>query len=284
MKKKVFVFSDSYWSINRVYRDVEKQLSDEFEFFYMHWGNWTTPEFTKRYNECDLCLTNLICVHCPMPDLPFLNFKKTLFVSHGFPEHTPVKNYPTNYMYGMTSDSIIDLFPKNIPVLYTPNGVDPDNFLYRERSGEIKTLGWVGASYQPYKHLDWGQELARKVDLPLRVAEHLKFEEMKAFYQTIDVLLITAIPEEWRETGPLPAFEAIVSGVLVIGSAVGNFRKVPGPKYSTVEEGAQILNELKTDPERVRRIAKEQYECVMKYWTYEQLARYWRSAFYATMR
>lgn len=284
MKKQVFVFSDSYWSINRVYRDVEKQLSDEFEFFYMHWRDYSPAEFVQRYNDCDICLTNVICVHCPMPDFPYLNFKKTLFISHGFPEHTPVKHYPTNYMYGMTSDSVIGLYPKNLPVLYTPNGVDPDNFIYRERSGEIKTLGWVGASYQPYKHLDWGKEIADRTGLPLEIGEHISFEEMKNYYQKIDVLLITAIPEHWRETGPLPAFEAIVSGVLVIGSAVGNFRKIPGPKYSTNEEGIQIINELKKNPEKVKQLAKEQYECVMNNWTYKVLAHYWRTAFYATMR
>jgi hypothetical protein len=284
MKKKVFVFSDSYWSINRVYRDVEKQLSDDFEFFYMHWRDYHPHDFIKKYNECDLCLTNVICVVCPMPSFPYLNFRKTLFVSHGFPENDKVTDYPTNYMYGMTSDVMMHFYPKNIPVMYTPNGVDPDHFVYRERSGEIKTLGWVGASYQPYKHLDWGKEIAAGADLPLRIAENLKFEEMKDWYHTVDVLLITAIPEEWRETGPLPAFEAIVSGVLVIGSPVGNFRKVPGPKYSTNEEGIKIINELKKDPESVRQLAKEQYECVMKYWTYKDLAHYWRSAFYATMR
>lgn len=284
MKKKVFVFSDSYWSINRVYRDVEKQLSDDFEFSYMHWRDYDTQDFIKQYNDCDICLTNVICVGCPMPNFPFLNFRKCLFVSHGFPENDKLSNYPTHYMYGMTSDVMMHFYPKNIPVLYTPNGVDPDHFVYTERSGEIKTLGWAGASYQPYKHLDWGKEIAKGVDLPLRVADSLKFEEMKKWYQSIDVLLITAIPEEWRETGPLPAFEAIVSGVLVVGSSVGNFRKVPGPKYSTVSEGIQLINELKKDPARVRQIAKEQYECVIKYWTYKHLAHYWRSAFYATMR
>jgi glycosyltransferase involved in cell wall biosynthesis len=284
MKKKVFVFSDSYWSINRVYRDVEKQLQDDFEFFYMHWRDYNVNEFIQRYKDCDLCLTNLICAHCPTPDFPFLDFKKTLFISHGFPEHTPVKHYPANYMYGMTSDSIIDLFPKNIPILYTPNGVDPDNFLYKERSGKIKTLGWAGTSYQPYKHLDWAQEISKATNLPLEVADRLKFEQMKEWYHKIDILLITAIPEYWRETGPLPAFEAIVSGVLVIGSAVGNFRKVPGPKYSTNEEGVSIINELRNNPEKVKELARQQYECVMNNWTYKQLAHYWRSAFYATMR
>lgn len=284
MKKKVFVFSDSYWSINRVYRDVEKQLSDDFEFSYMHWRDYDYNELIQKYNECDICLTNLICVKCPMPDFPFLNFKKCLFVSHGFPENDKLTDYPTHYMYGTTSDSIMELFPKNIPILYTPNGVDPDHFIYKERSGEINTIGWAGASYQPYKHLDWAQAISSQTNIPLKAAERLSFAEMKDWYQTVDVLLVTTIPEHWRETGPLPAYEAIVSGVLVIGTPVGNFRKIPGPKFSTIEDGVKIVNELKTNPEKVKQIAKEQYECVMNNWTYKHLAHYWRSAFYATMR
>jgi len=284
MKKKVFVFSDSYWSINRVYRDVEKQLADDFEFFYMHWREYSPHEFVDRYNWCDLCLTNVICVKCPMPDFSFLNFRKCLFVSHGFPENDKLTDYPTQYMYGMTSDSVIDLYPKNVAVLYTPNGVDPDNFRYQERSGELKSIGWAGASYQPYKHLDWAQEIAKQTDLPLNVAEHLKFEEMKEWYHKSDVLLVTTIPEHWRETGPLPAYEAIVSGVLVIGTPVGNFRKIPGPKFSTIEEGVHIVQKLKEHPDIVKAIAKEQYEYVMENFTYSKIAHYWRSAFYATMR
>lgn len=284
MKKKVFVFSDSYWSINRVYRDVEKQLVDDFEFFYMHWRDYSPIEFIQRHNECDICITNLICVNCPMPSYPQLNLKKTLFISHGFPENKAVLNYPTNYMYGTTSDSIIELFPKNIPVLYTPNGVDPDNFIYKERDGTINTLGWAGASYQVYKHVDWANEIAKNVEIPLQIAENIKFEDMKNWYHTIDILLTTTNPGTWAETGPLPAFEAIVSGVLVIGTPVGNFRKVPGPKFQTIEEGIKIVNDLKDNPKLVKELAVQQYRYVMDNWIYKHLAHYWRSAFYATMR
>jgi glycosyltransferase involved in cell wall biosynthesis len=284
MKKKVFVFSDSYWSINRVYRDVEKQLSDDFEFFYMHWRDYSVDEFIRRYNECDLCLTNVICVKCPMPDFPFLNFKKCLFVSHGFPENDKLTDYPTNYMYGMTSDSVIELFPKNVPVLYTPNGVDPDNFEYREKSGVISTIGWAGATYQPYKQIDWAKQISAGVDLPLKIGEGLRFEQMKDWYHTVDIVLVTTIPEHWRETGPLPAYEAIVSGVLVVGTPVGNFRKIPGPKFSTIEEGIQIVKKLKENPDVVKELAREQYRYVMENFTYKVISHYWRSAFYATIR
>ena len=75
---------------------------------------------------------------------------------------------------------------------------------------------------------------------------------MPAWYKTIDVLLVTA--------GPLPPFEAILSGVLVIGTAVGNFQLLPGPKFSKIEEVAVLLKDLKKLPDRVKALAKEQYE------------------------
>jgi glycosyltransferase involved in cell wall biosynthesis len=112
----------------------------------------------------------------------------------------------------------------------------------------------------------------------------MPFSEMKDWYHTIDILLITAGPDRWVETGPLPAFEAIASGVLVIGTNVGNFTKIPGPKFSTVEEGIEIINKLKQNPEEVKRIAKIQYQCVIENWTYKDISIGWRSAFNAVLK
>ena len=127
-------------------------------------------------------------------------------------------------------------------------------------------------------------EIAHAVNLKLNIAEGLSRTEMVAWYSTIDVLLITAGPENWCETGPLPAFEAIASGVLVIGTNVGNFSRVPGPKFSTVEEAVQILNDLKNNPEKVKQFAKEQYKCVMELWTYEKNAGQWKTMLNHTLR
>jgi hypothetical protein len=162
--------------------------------------------------------------------------------------------------------------------------VDPAHFEYRERDGKIKMAGWAGGGYLDFKQKNWGESIAKSTQLEFKTAENLEFEQMKDWYQSIDVLLITTVPNDWQETGPLTAYEAIVSGALVIGTPVGNFRKIPGPKFSTVEQGIQIVEDLKKHPEKVKKIAKEQYECVMNNWTYEKLAHYWRSAFYATMR
>ena len=106
----------------------------------------------------------------------------------------------------------------------------------------------------------------------------LNYDEVRNWYSGIDLLLITSIPEAKHETGPLPAFEAIVSGIPVIGTAVGNFANIPGPKFTTIEEGIEIVNTLKSDPEKMKALAKEQYEYVITNLTYNSFANKWREA------
>jgi glycosyltransferase involved in cell wall biosynthesis len=92
-------------------------------------------------------------------------------------------------------------------------------------------------------------------------------------------LLITSGPEPYIETGPLPPFEAIASGIPVIGTNVGNFRKIPGPKFTTTDEAAAIIRVLKSDPAQVRSLAEEQYNWVVENWTYKTLASSWKHMF-----
>jgi hypothetical protein len=74
-----------------------------------------------------------------------------------------------------------------------------------------------------------------------------------------------------------------MSGVPVIGTSVGNFRKVPGPKFSNPEEAARILTELKQDPDRVKSLIEEQYHWVMEHWTYKSHAGAWKKMFDAAV-
>jgi glycosyltransferase involved in cell wall biosynthesis len=98
----------------------------------------------------------------------------------------------------------------------------------------------------------------------------------------VDILLVLSSgPEESVETGPLSAFEAIACGIPVVGTAVGDFRHIPGPKFSTVEEGIALLEQLKRDPERVRDIAKQQYEALMSRWSYDVTAKLWEEALFS---
>jgi hypothetical protein len=282
--KTVLCFGRLGWSVDRVNRDIERYLNDEFRFIYYEWSTTNFPELKKIYDECDLCMTSIASVYFFQHNKPILDIdlKKCLFLSHGSCEFEfPV---PNNLNYGMTSYEISHCFPNGTPVFLMRNGVEPAHFEYKERSGEINTLGWCGSPGVLTKRHEWSYQISNGVNLPLKRAETMPFSEMKDWYHTIDILLITAGPDRWVETGPLPAFEAIASGVLVIGTNVGNFTKIPGPKFSTVEEGIEIINKLKQNPEEVKRIAKIQYQCVIENWTYKDISIGWRSAFNAVLK
>jgi len=292
MKLKVFVFSHTKWALGRVYSDVAKYLP-EFEFRFSDWCSW--EEFVENYKWADVCLTNLVCVAPFKDNHKHLGLQKTLFISHGYEENRGLQDTETSLHYGVTSDSLVFQFPK-IPSLHlVPNGVDDELFPYTERSGSIQNVGWCAAPRVWWKQVQWAVDIATGVGHELCVASNPKYttpaewmpmnlDEMKEWYKTIDILLVTAVPEAHIETGPLAAFEAISSGVLVIGTPVGNFRHVPGPKFSSVEEGIRILSELKQNPEEVKRLSKIQYEFVMKNFTYKVLSPSWKKAIEAVAR
>jgi glycosyltransferase involved in cell wall biosynthesis len=166
-----------------------------------------------------------------------------------------------------------------------------DNFTRKEHSGAINRIGWCGAPHISSKQFHWAREIAKNLNTELYVSSKtlfedsadwkaMPFDDLVNWYTTLDILLITSVPTKESETGPLPAFEAIASGVVVIGTPVGNFAEVPGPKFSTVEEAISILNELKTNPEKVKQIANDQYACIVEKWNYRVVSHHWRHAFY----
>lgn len=276
--KKVLVFSDTHWSLGRIHRGIAKQLKNEYEFRFIDWATWDMGFFLDSYDWCDRCIANLVAYKVLKPTFGgFLNFNKFIFVSHGYPEHENIE-YEPNVTYGVTSDSLIPFFPEFITPLLMPNGVDPEDFNYVPTEGRITNLGWCGAPHVPSKQIEWGVEIANKSGLPLRIAKDLSYDELKIWYNNTDLLLVTSIPQANQESGPLPPFEAIVSGVPVIGTPVGNFRHVPGPKFTTIEEAIIILNRLRNNPEEVKHLHKLQYEYVMHNYTFKEVSKYWRIA------
>lgn len=279
MKRKVFAFIPLNWSVHRVILGVENSLKDEFEFRYLDGGGvYYLQEFTELYNWCDIMLTSLETIRTLKSCFPYLNFKKILFVSHGAIENEVVKEYDPETNYGMTSECLMSLFPSNLKLYLTPNGVDPSIFKYRKRDGYLKTLGWGGCPNIPSKRIEWAHNISNATNLPLSIGYGMSFDEIVDWYHTIDLLIVTAGPEVYCETGPLPPLEAIVSGVPVIGTYVGNFAKIPGPKFFNLDDAFSMIEYLKQNPQRMRQLADEQYEYVLNTFTYEKLAPLWKNA------
>jgi len=206
---------------------------------------------------------------------------KVLLVCHGASEVYDIL-YCKDFNYSVTSDVLLPFIQKYVKnVKVTPNGVEPSLYTRVDRSGELKVVGWAGASWIKCKQFEMFQPIVDGAGLLGKTTNPvIPVDKMDEWYQNVDILLVLSGPEESVETGPLPAFEAIACGIPVVGTRVGNFRHIPGPKFSTVEEGILLLEELKRDPERVREIAKQQYHALMTRWSYDVTARLWERALF----
>jgi len=279
-KKKILVYCDTHWAIGRIYRDVEIYLKNDFEFTYYDWANHNVEHIKSLIPNFDIFITNLVNIRFFIHDIHEIDLKKMIFSCHGYTELDHYKNFefPEQYSYSIVSNSILELLPDNIKnnAFHTYNGVELSNFNYIKRSGILEKIGWCGASHVLWKRSSWAVEISTKTKLPLTFATNLPYDKLKEWYNKIDILLINPGPECWKETGPLPAFEAIASGVLVIGTKVGNFAEIPGPKYETIEEAVIIIEDLKKNPEKVKQISEQQYECVKQKWCYEVLSKQWK--------
>jgi hypothetical protein len=285
-KKKILVYCDTGWAIGRIYKDLDNYLNNEFDITYCDWGqydiNCVKMLITSGY--FDIYITNLVYLKC-FYDLPDEHLKKFIFSCHGYQEALDLSNIknllPLNTNYSIVSKSVESFFPEPIKskLYHTYNGVELSNFDYIKRNGELKNIGWCGGINIEYKRSKWCYEISEKTKLNLFLESNLTYDELRKWYSTIDILLINSGPNYFQETGPLPAFEAIASGVLVIGTSVGNFADVPGPKYSSIEEAIIIIEDLKKHPDKVRIISEEQYNCVKKNWSYYHLSRQWKYMF-----
>lgn len=285
-KKKLLIYCDTGCANGRIYKDLDKYLNCEFDITYCDLVQYDTKcvKMLIMSGYFDIYITNLVYMTA-FYDLPDEHLKKFIFSCHGFQEVFDLRNHknflPLNTNYSILSNSVEIFFPEPIKskLYHTYNGVELANFDYIKRNGQLKKVGWCSSKNMDYKRSNWCYEICEKTELPLFIESHLTYDELKKWYSTIDILLINSGPNYYQETGPLPAFEAIASGVLVIGTSVGNFADVPGPKYTSIEEAINIIQELKNNPDKVRQISEEQYKCVQKKWSYQFLSKQWKYMF-----
>jgi len=276
--KSIVVLAEVGWSIGRVHHDVAFYLSGHYEFKFYNIFGFLLADFLKDFHKADLCLTTVGWFDTVMGTckLSQADLRKMVLVCHG---HCEIKNHKWSpyITYGAVSDVLLPFMATRLHIV--PNGVNSSFFDRKMHTGQLKVLGWCGELRNVAKRSDMVFEIARRLKMPVSIAETLTLENLKDWYHSVDVLLVTSGPGPHIETGPLPPFEAIVSGVVVIGTNVGNFRKVPGPKFETVEDAVQILDELRTKPDTVCEIAQEQYKWVMENWTYRTHAESWKTMF-----
>lgn len=320
MKRKIVVAADMGWAVGRIHKDLEMRLSHRYDFVFFNSSNCVIQDFVKSAHDADVVLTTynlyndmirlfsdpailskIVMVCHGYPDIVYINrYDHNLRVKDQYAEdvsnpkkililrnHHPDLAYPLkadlnqHITYAVTSDVLLPFF-SNIPKVWvTPNGVDDSHFSYKQRSS-VKQLGWCGALVG-FKRHSIALTVASRTKLPLSYASSLSFEALKEWYHTIDILIVTAGPAEYDETGPLPPFEAVVSGCVVLGFPVGNFQKIPGPRCTSVQDIVDAVHTLQTHPHEFQRLAQEQYAFVKHHWTMSTLVEEWVKALEASL-
>lgn len=284
---KVCIFTDSTWALGRVAKDLKISLTNH-EVDIIDWSGHSHEALRNMYNHYDVIVCNIagkfLFNH-------LTDKRKILFRTDGFDEFNHSGPLEIENTYCAVSEPLMKLFPEGSKVFWTPVGGNPALYKYAPRDGTLSKIGWCGAPRTWFKQSHWALDIAKQCGIPISITsavpcEHdvqiwqpITHEQVCEWYSTVDMLLITSFPNGISEGAPNPSFEAILSGVPVIGTPTGNFAKVPGPKFSTIEEGVQIVKRLEYNPEELVAIAKEQYDYVMKYFTYDAFAYMWDEAF-----
>ena len=136
--KKVLIYSDPTWAINRIHHDIELYIKDEFEFTYIAYTDQLYIKeqindifINKKINlEYDIILTSMWVYYILRDNYPSINLNNWSFTAHGSLEIKD-NNLSNLTTFASTSDSLLELYPTNINVFVTPNGVEPTNFIYK---------------------------------------------------------------------------------------------------------------------------------------------------------
>lgn len=118
---------------------------------------------------------------------------------------------PISSMY----NQLIDM---PVPIYLAPEGIDTDIYIHTPRSRDQLVVGWVGNPSKSYKRFSLAQEACKDL-CEFRVADGtLSVPQVVEFYNSIDVILCTAM---FGEGCPRPLIEGLSTGCFPVSFRVG---------------------------------------------------------------
>lgn len=230
MKSKpniLFIADYPNWAFHNIYRSVSLRLDFLFDFS-IYFTSFKKKKSNEKLLQCEYDLVWLcypsdktylklkVQTKCLIKEVASWRWKNDYFSTQEFVE---LHLGDANYIACPSKELFTELSKYANNVVYIPNGVE-NGFFKKEvnsrRASESVKFGWVGNSKDPLKNF---HEIKKLQDqgLNVKIAENLNLFKLRAFYQTIDVLLITS----QSESQPLPFLEALSSGCSVVSRSVG---------------------------------------------------------------
>lgn len=178
-------------------------------------------------------------------------------------------------------------------IQYMPQFVDSDYFKQYDRKNRTNefVIGWVGSTWRHSKNyhtLYKNIKNAFKNDPRVRFVEatqesRLPITEMPAFYNSLDLLLITAA----NEGGPATALEAYSCGTPVLSTNIGYVKEVASSDSKflildsdTPNDFIQKVNYLIDNRESLYEVGNNCRKNIEANWTIENNIRHWLSTLF----
>lgn len=145
-------------------------------------------------------------------------------------------------------------------VLYMPNGVESWFFKNKLSKNIVNSkspvIGWVGNTKDTQKNY-WEVENLIQKGFSIKVAQNLNLFQLRKFYRSIDILLITSK----TESQPLPFLEALSAGCYVISRPVGIVEEILNGAEDDIGKIVDfeinlydVLNSLNVKPNSLKRL------------------------------
>lgn len=193
------------------------------------------------------------------------------------------------HVYGACNETIKRILEERYPskkVVLLSHGVDTEKFKPEPVEHEEFTVGWVGSTQRGLKRFPLAEEIASEANVFLKVAGFItedtyrSHDEMPAFYNSVDCLLVTSD----KEAHPLIVYEALSCGVPVVSTRVGDVDEnvVSGVHGFILEiddpasKFVEAIKRLKDDEELRGRMSEEARKLILEKWTWSKIAEQYR--------
>lgn len=280
-------------------------------FWAYHWVTKEHSLYTKhnmvyqKHNEVDLNSIDVLYIHSPdittrhATTLPLDAKEKGIKVIGAYAGNpnfwSPAEKRTYSY-----ADLIVTISPQtysfakfhytHIPVIYLPESIDTNFFTPKSYNKFRFNVGWAGGAHKKVKRF----HIAQALDYPVYLkddwkqqrnsqSQTLSLDEMKKYYQNIDVLLVTSE----SECQPRTVLEAMATGKPVIATDVGSVAMlldkewvVPvNPEKNVIKEINYRLDLLKKYPELRKKVGQRNLEFVTKYFSWKSNKDLWDCIF-----
>ena len=267
---KIAIYGKPDWALGSIHSQLGKSLRRHYDVYFK---DWTDPNQTEelKHGKFDVVIAeaNIMIASGYLPKyrvIPMFHHPVVSIKDHGhfdFDYSDVIDKFP--YIYAISdkvADEVVDRYNKACQVL--PIGVSPEVFSPRKLR-PINNLGHVRGPagderYYKIKGLDMFNEICEKTSLPEQVVFGKKHFLGTSIYSEADMVVCTS---EF-EGHPMPMLECAAAKIPFISTPVGIVTQFDSIKtFTTSDEAKEIIDDLRSSPEKLQRYVDEVHEEVM---------------------